>query len=138
MIHCSVIKNNIMKTIEVIDETTINVDGENFYKGEGSFNLLRETNGYFKTGDDVIIFGTGNLCANHTEGKNYKGWVDGAAPDITKPLIILIFKRLNYSDACILKQGTGIFIFSGTESFTLAKPAIPCKKKINSQNKERT
>lgn len=120
-----------MQKIEVINGSTIEVDGQKYHKEESINNLLRETNEYFHIGDEVTIKNSGNLCSKHTEGEKYKGWIDGGYPDLTKPLTILVFKRLNYPDACILKQGKGIYIFSGTESFKLYKPRIiPEKKKL--------
>lgn len=125
-----------MQIIEVINDATIKVDGINFYKEESDSNLLRETNGYFHIGDDVTITNTGNLCSYHTEQEKYKGYKNFPSIDISKPLTILVFKRLNYPDACILKQGTGIYIFSGTKSFTLYKAAVKRPKKIIPCNKE--
>jgi hypothetical protein len=126
-----------MESIEVINKTTITVDGENFYKENIESNLLRETNGYFRIGDEITINETGNLCSVHPEREKYKGWKDFPRIDITKPLTILVFKRLNYPDACILKQGKGIYIFSGTESFTLHRATKePTKKPFPKTKKE--
>jgi hypothetical protein len=118
-----------MQKIEVINGATIEVDGQKYHREESVSNLLRETNGYFHIGDEITVKNTGNQCSTHPEREKYKGWKDFPYFDVTKPATILVFKRLNYPDACIVKQGMGIYIFSGTESFTLYKPIVKRPKK---------
>ena len=105
-----------MKTIKVIDDKTIEVDGKRYVE-------VPEPQTEFKVGQWLMIQHMGHICAIHSDGFKWAGFKAGQHPDKTQPVRLIEKRKMNYPDMHIVEQSGNVFLFAYKEAFRLATPA---------------
>ena len=105
-----------MKTIKVIDDKTIEVDGKRYAE-------VLEPQAEFKVGQWLMIQHMGHICSIHSDGFEWAGFKAGQHPDKTQPVRLIEKRKMNYPDMHIVEQSGNVFLFSDKEAFRLATPA---------------